>query len=65
MRNIRRRTLGPLAFCAALMAASLVPATASARDNDDDGFLSGMVFTSSNAVDGNQLLCMRAVAMAR
>jgi 6-phosphogluconolactonase (cycloisomerase 2 family) len=53
MRHIRRRTLGPLALCAALTAASL---SAFARFDDDDGFRSGMVFTSSNSVDGNELL---------
>lgn len=53
MNPIRRRTLGPLSL--AFTIASFAAAPARARPDDDDPLVPGLVFTSSNAVDGNEL----------
>jgi 6-phosphogluconolactonase len=54
MSNPKRNTFKLLGLALALGAASL-PALASG-DDDDDGFRAGKVFTSTNAVAGNELL---------
>ena len=54
MNNPKRNTFKLLALALALGAVSL-PAFASG-DDDDDGFRAGKVFTSTNAVAGNELL---------
>lgn len=51
--NLFRRRLGTLA---AGMALAGVATLSTAHVHDDDGYLSGMVFTSSNAAAGNALL---------
>jgi 6-phosphogluconolactonase len=57
MQTINRRQLISLAS-SSLTAAGLAAAAgpASAKSYDDDGLRSGMVFTSSNAASGNELL---------
>jgi 6-phosphogluconolactonase (cycloisomerase 2 family) len=57
MNPIRRRTLGPLSL--AFTIASIAAAPVRARSDDEDDLAPGLVFTSSNAVDGNDLLVYR------
>lgn len=54
MKATRRRTLVSLALAAAGLATTALPALA--HSYDDDGLRSGMVFTSTNATTGNELL---------
>lgn len=54
MNAFRRRTLASLALAVAGLAVAAGPA--SAHFYDDDGLRSGMVFTSTNAPGGNELL---------
>ena len=58
MNNPKRNTFKLLTLALALGAVSL-PAFASG-DDDDDGFRAGKVFTSTNAVAGNELLVYSA-----
>ena len=58
MNNPKRNTFKLLALTLALGAANL-PAFA-VGDDDDDGFRAGKVFTSTNAVAGNELLVYSA-----
>lgn len=58
MNNHKRNTFKLLTLALALGAVSL-PAFASG-DDDDDGFRAGKVFTSTNAVAGNELLVYSA-----
>ncbi len=55
MFSNRRNTFKLVALALALGSMS-VPAMASSDDDDDNGFRSGKVFTSTNAVAGNELL---------
>lgn len=56
-RSIRRRTLLSSAAAPLLLAAiPTLPGSAFANVYDDDGVLSGLVFTSSNDASGNTLL---------
>ena len=57
MNPIRRRTLGPLSL--AFTMASIAAAPVRARPDEEDDLAPGLVFTSSNAVDGNELLVYR------
>jgi 6-phosphogluconolactonase (cycloisomerase 2 family) len=54
--NFNRRRLGALAAGLALAGLATVSLPAAAHRDDDDGLLSGMVFSSSNAAAGNELL---------
>jgi 6-phosphogluconolactonase len=54
MTKTRRLTL--LALGLALALAGLSPALQARHDDDDDGFRSGKVFTSTNATAGNELM---------
>lgn len=56
MKSLRRRTLGSLALALAAAGLAGTALPAAARSYDDDGLRSGMVFTSSNAQAGNELL---------
>lgn len=54
--NDRRRLLALAATAVTAAGLSAVPGTASAHSYDEDGLRSGMVFSSSNATSGNELL---------
>ncbi|MEY8876137.1 MAG: lactonase family protein [Leptothrix sp. (in: b-proteobacteria)] len=54
--NFHRRRIGALATGLALAGLVSVSLPAAAQPDDDDGLLSGMVFSSSNAASGNELL---------
>lgn len=57
MSNTRRQTFKILGLCLAISSLSGFSAPAAAHDDDDnDGYRSGLVFTSTNAVAGNELL---------
>ena len=56
MKVFRRRALGSLGLALASAGLAGVVLPAAARSYDDDGLRSGMVFTSSNAQSGNDLL---------
>lgn len=56
MKALRRRTLGSLALALAVAGLAAAALPAAAHSYDDDGMRSGMVFTSSNAQAGNELL---------
>jgi 6-phosphogluconolactonase len=56
MKVFRREALGSLGFALALAGLAGAASPAAARSYDDDGIRSGMVFTSSNAQAGNELL---------
>ena len=55
MSNTRRHAFKILGLALAISSLGL-PAVATGDDDDDDGFRAGMVFTSTNAVAGNELL---------
>lgn len=56
MTPSRRSALASLAAAFTLAGLAGLPGTAAAAAQDDDGLLSGMVFSSSNALAGNALL---------
>src|SRR5512139_1250529 len=56
MHILRRRALGSLGLVLTFAGLASVSLAAAARSDDDDGFRTGMVFTSSNAQAGNELL---------
>lgn len=56
MQVLRRRALGSLGLALTFAGLAGVALPAAARSDDDDGFRTGMVFTSSNAQAGNELL---------
>lgn len=56
LQQTRRHTLAKLAAAVAALATAGTVTSASAHEHDDDGYQTGMVFTSSNAASGNQLL---------
>lgn len=56
MNTFRRRTLGSLALALTIAGLAGTTLPAAAHSYDDDGLHSGMVFTSSNAQAGNELL---------
>lgn len=56
MKASRRHILSRLSLAVALIGIGGVTSYASAHSYDDDGMRSGMVFTSSNAQAGNELL---------
>ena len=56
MKALRRRALGSLAFALAVASLAGAALPAAAHSYDDEGMRSGMVFTSSNAQAGNELL---------
>ena len=56
MKVFRRKALSSLGLVLALAGLAGAASPAAARSYDDDGLRSGMVFTSSNAQAGNELL---------
>ena len=61
MNHTRRHALKVLSLALAISSLSF-SAIAHGDDNDDDGFRAGMVFTSTNAVAGNELLVYASAA---
>ena len=60
MMKTRRLTLHALGVALAL--AGLSPALQARHEDDDDGFRSGKVFTSTNATAGNEVMVYDAKA---
>ncbi len=56
MNAFRRRALGSLALSLAATGLAVIALPAAAHSYDDEGLRSGMVFTSSNAQAGNEVL---------
>ena len=66
MNATRRHAIGSFALVALAAASALGTALpAAAHDDDDDGWRSGMVFTSSNDPASNELLIYATKAMVR